>query len=128
MTPHASHTSHKPKTYDLAAGASTSTEPPQDPKPEADGAKTPPAVDLKALFEKAESFEATIADKERELKEAQAGKSLAVKAIFEATGKKGPFKWKGRQITITCRTPKDKPNQESWYFREPNSRDAIDIE
>ena len=84
-------------------------------------------AELRTLFEHVEAFDATIAEHEAKLRDAQAARSLAIKAIFEGTGgKTGPFKWKDRSITIVSRKSKDK-STESWYFREPKDRDTIDV-
>jgi hypothetical protein len=92
-----------------------------------EGTKKISPAELRTLFEHVEAFDATIAEHEAKLRDAQAARSLAIKAIFEGTGgKTGPFKWKDRSITIVSRKSKDK-STESWYFREPKDRDTIDV-
>lgn len=67
-----------------------------------------------------------LADKEvdrikKELEGALSSRSDKVKAIFEATGSKGPYNFKGSQVKIVQRN-------QTFFFRGKSADGVIDVE
>lgn len=73
-----------------------------------------------ALFEAVEEIENEELDASDALEEVRKRKSEAIKAIEETLGNKGPFKWKGRILTITKR-------RDTYFFRTRKESGIEDI-
>lgn len=104
-----------------------------EPLPE-DGPDTPSTVaheklTVKSLFAAYETANAALTEQKAKFEEAANNRSRAVKAIFDATGSKGPFKYKGNIVTIVSRTTKGK-NEEphTTYFFKGGISDVVEID
>lgn len=75
--------------------------------------------DKRALFKAYEDAAGAKAKAEKTLQEASKKQTEAVKAIFEKCGK-GPFKWKGKVITVVKKG-------DTYFFRGPKEREAEEI-
>lgn len=84
---------------------------------------------VKSLFAAYETANAALTEQKAKFEEAANNRSRAVKAIFDATGSKGPFKYKGNIVTIVSRTTKGK-NEEphTTYFFKGGISDVVEID
>lgn len=74
-----------------------------------------------ALFEAYETAHQKVSAAEKVLDDAKTAQGGAVKAIFEALGK-GPFSWKGRELTVAKSAKGD-----GYHFRGESTREVEKI-
>lgn len=76
--------------------------------------------DKKSLFDRAFAYDDAVEVCLKQVEDIKAQKSIAVKAIHEVMGK-GPFQYRGREITISSR-------EGTFFFKDYGKRDleAID--
>lgn len=84
---------------------------------------------VKSLFAAYETANAALTEQKAKFEEAANNRSRAVKAIFDATGSKGPFKYKGNIVTIVSRTTKGKNDEpHTTYFFKGGISDVVEID
>ena len=78
------------------------------------------AAEKKALFDRAFAYDDAVAQLEAQIENIKKEKSVAVKAVQDACGK-GPFQYRGREITISSR-------EGTHFFKDYGKRDLETID
>jgi hypothetical protein len=91
---------------------------PEAPAPEA--LKPLSKEEKRALFDKAFAYDETVAALEKQIEQVKAEKSIAVEAVKNACGK-GPFQYRGREITISSR-------EGTFFFKDYGKRDLETVD
>lgn len=79
-------------------------------------------AELKTLFANYQSAEDKVQKAKETVLSETVVRSAAVKAIFQQTGSKGPYAWKGKTVMVVCRKGKTEdgepiPGQETWFLK-----------
>ena len=76
---------------------------------------------LKELFDAYEALNEGVQKAKGELEKAVCQRSEAVREIMERGGSKGPYKWRGDELTACERAGK-------YFFRGKRTREAVEVE
>jgi hypothetical protein len=82
--------------------------------------------DTLAAFEAYAKANARVEAARKALDQAIVDRSSLVEQIAVGTGSRGPFAYKGAQLTISCRTNKE-TGESTWFFRGPSKSDLIEV-